>query len=78
MTFPLVRDLVHELVTVPEDEIAEFLRGFIDGHHMLIEGAAAAVLAGLSRCAEQIAGKRVVAVMCGGNIGAETLAEVLA
>jgi threonine dehydratase len=78
VTFPLVRDLVHELVTVSEDEIAESLRGFIDGHHMLIEGAAAAVLAGLSRCAEQIAGKRVVAVMCGGNIGAETLAEVLA
>jgi threonine dehydratase len=78
MTFPLVRELVRDYVAVSEVEIATQLRRFIDTHHMLIEGAAAAVLAGLVRRAETIAGKRVVAVICGANIGTETLAEVLA
>lgn len=78
VTFPLVRDLVHEYVTVSETEIVRELRRFIDTHHLLVEGAAAAVLAGVVQSAEKIAGKRVVAVICGGNIGAQTLAEVLA
>lgn len=78
ITFPLVRDLVHDYVTVTEAEIAEWLRRFIDNHHMLIEGAAAAVIAGLVQRKDQLVGKRVVAVVCGANIGSETLAEVLA
>ncbi len=75
ITFPLVRDLVHDYVTVSEREIAEGMRFFIDNHHMLIEGAAAAVVAGLML--RQVAGRRVVVVLCGGNIGTETLAAVL-
>jgi threonine dehydratase len=76
ITFPLCRDLVHEYVAVSEPEIARALRRFINAHHQLIEGAAAAVLAGLLRYRDRLAGT-VVVVLCGANLGTDTLAKVL-
>lgn len=77
ITFPLCRDLVEDFVTVSEVDIAECLRQFVESHHMLIEGSAASVLASLLACRDELAGKTVVAVICGGNIGIEPLRRVL-
>ena len=46
----------------------------IDTHHLLVEGAAAAAVAG---CLAYKPGGRVVVVLCGANIGRQTLARVL-
>ena len=46
ITFPFCRDLVDHWIDVSEDEIADAMRTFIDGHHMLLEGAAGVALAG--------------------------------
>lgn len=77
ITFGLVRALVDGYVTVSEAAIAESLRGLIREHHQLVEGAAAVAVAGLLRCAPQIAGRRVAVVLCGANIRPETLRRVL-
>lgn len=77
VTFELCRDLIDDLVVVSEDEIAEAMRGFIDAHHMLLEGAAGVALAGLVSAAERYAGQKVVVVICGANISRETLKTII-
>ncbi len=77
ITFELCRKLVDEYVTVTEDEIKQSLRLFMEAHHMLIEGAAGVAIASYLKLGERFAGKNVVIVICGANIGLETLKEVL-
>lgn len=77
ITFDLCRDLVDDHVTVSEDAIADNLRVFMQTHHMMIEGAAAVALAGLQKRKAQLAGKRVVVILCGANIGLDVLKQVL-
>lgn len=78
ITFPLVRDLVDEFVTVSETEIAEALRLFMDAHHMMIEGAAGVAIAAMIKSANSWRGRRIGVVLCGANIALETLREALA
>jgi threonine dehydratase len=77
ITFDLCRELIDDYVTVSEDEIAVALRHFIEGHHLLIEGAAAVAVAGLQQLHSDIAGHTIVVIICGGNIGLDTLRDVL-
>lgn len=77
MTFDLCRQLVDDFVTVTEEEIAHSLRLFIKSHHMLIEGAAAVAIAAFLKQAEKHRGKNVVLVLCGANIGFDTLKKIL-
>jgi len=62
---------------VEEREIASALRGVLDQEHLLVEGAAAVSVAAYQRVAEQYGGQRVAIVICGGNIGLETLQRAL-
>jgi threonine dehydratase len=48
----------------------------IEAEHLLIEGAAGVAIAALSRLAGSISG-RVVVVLCGANLTASKLREVL-
>jgi threonine dehydratase len=68
---------VDEYVTVTEEEIAASLRRFLDTHHLLIEGAAAVAVAAFERLAPRYSGQRVAIVLCGGNIGVDTLRRIL-
>lgn len=77
ITFALVRDLVDHYVDVSEAEISAALRLFLETHHLLIEGAAGVAIAAYLQVKEQFAGKNVVIVLCGANIGLETLKSVL-
>jgi threonine dehydratase len=77
ITFELCRELIDEFVTVTEEEIAATLRSFIDAHHMLIEGAAAVAVAGYDVLRERFAGQQVAIVLCGANISAARLRDVL-
>ena len=77
ITFDLCRELVDEYVLVSEDEIAEAMRGFIDSHHMLLEGAAGVAIAGLLSASAGYQGKKVAVIVCGGNISRETLKTVI-
>ncbi|MEX2122693.1 MAG: threonine/serine dehydratase [Woeseia sp.] len=77
ITFELCRSIVDDYVLVSEQEIAAAMRGFIDSHHMLLEGAAGVALAGLLARAGDYEGKNVVAIICGGNISRDTLKSVI-
>lgn len=77
ITLPLVRDLVDELVPVAEERIEESLIDFVEAEHLLIEGSAAVPIAALLATGRRWRGKRVVVVLCGANIGTETLRGVL-
>ncbi len=77
ITFGLCRDYVDRFVAVSEEDIGRSLYDFMEAQHMLIEGAAAVPLAALRLEAARYAGRRVVVVLCGANIGMTTLAGVL-
>ena len=77
ITFDMCRELIDEYVTVTEDEIRSAMRTFIEKQHMLIEGAAGVAVAGYMKLRDRFAGKRVVIVICGANIGLDVLKGVL-
>jgi threonine dehydratase len=77
ITFDICRDVISRYVVVSEAQIAHAMREFIDSHHMLLEGAAGVALAGFLEVADEYQGKRVVIVICGGNISRETLKKVI-
>ena len=77
LTFERCQRLIDQFVLVEEFEIKSALRWLIDVPHVLVEGAAAVALAGLLKVKEQIKGKTVVVVLCGSNIGTDTLRELL-
>jgi threonine dehydratase len=77
ITFDLCRAVVGEFVDVDEGEIRDAMRLFVEQHHMLLEGAAGAAIAGLLASGRRHAGKSVAVVISGANIGADRLKEAL-
>ena len=70
---------VDDLVAVSEDEIREAMRGLLQRAKLLVEGAgAAAVAALLAGRIERDSGRRVAAVLSGGNVDFSRLRDVLA
>jgi threonine dehydratase len=82
LTFPHIRELVSDIVTVSEEEMLTAIRRLALGARLIAEpGGAAAVAACLFRdpAALGLTGEDpVVAVLSGGNIDPSLLAEVLA
>ena len=76
ITLELCSNLVDDYITVTEEEIAKSLLQFIQNQHMLIEGSAAVSVASYLKMAGEFAGKNVIIVICGANIGLKTLAQV--
>src|SRR6266571_3415481 len=77
ITLDLCRRYVDRYVLVSESAIRDAMRRVIDHHHTLIEGAAGVAVAGYLKEAPRYAGKEIVIVLCGANIGRERLREVL-
>jgi threonine dehydratase len=63
---------------VSEQEIADAMASMLAHHSKLIEGAAGCAVAAFWRQRAALAGKRAVVLCCGGNVGLETLKDVLA
>jgi threonine dehydratase len=76
ITFPFCRTLVDEWVEVEEAAIARGMRHAVEVEHMLVEGSAGLAIAALSGTRRPLHG-RVVVVLCGANISAARLREVL-
>jgi threonine dehydratase len=76
MTFPLVRQVVDEVVVVSEDALRAAMRAMVAEEHLIAEGAAAVAVAALA--ASKVAGEGpAVALVTGANVDVETLGEVL-
>ena len=78
LTFSILRELLDDVVTLNETELADGIRLALKTTHNLAEGAGAASLAAAVKLADRLQGRKVVCVMSGGNIDQATLARVLA
>jgi threonine dehydratase len=79
ITFPLVQQVVDMLIAVSEAQIAAAMRWCLNEHHLVVEGSAAvAVAALLNGLVAGIAGRKVVALLCGRNVATERLLSVVA
>lgn len=76
-TFPLVRRYVDDIVTVQEEEIANAVLLLLEREKTLAEGAGAAAVAALLNRRVALAGKKVVALVSGGNIDVTLLARII-
>lgn len=56
------------IISVSDDLIAQAVRSYFSDTHNLAEGAGAAPLAGLMQEKDQMQGKKVAVILCGGNI----------
>jgi len=76
-TFPVVRDLVDEVVLVEEEEIAQAIVSLLERNKLMVEGAGAVGLAALlNGKLKRLSGKTVV-LLSGGNIDVKTIAVVV-
>ena len=76
-TLPLVRKYVDDIVTVDEEEIANAILLLLEREKTLAEGAGAAAIAALINRKTSLSGKRVVALVCGGNIDVSLLSRIM-
>jgi threonine dehydratase len=68
MTFPLVRQVVDHVVTISEGELAQAMKGLAAEDRLIVEGAGAAAAAAVMAGKISAHGKRVVAMVTGGNV----------
>jgi threonine dehydratase len=77
LTFNLLAQELDDIITLDEDELRDGVRLSLRLTHNLAEGAGAAAIAAAKRLQPQLAGKKVVCVMSGGNIDDATLRGIL-
>jgi threonine dehydratase len=76
-TLPLVERYVDEIVTVDEEEIANAILLLLEREKTVAEGAGAVAAAALINRKTSLDGKRVVAVISGGNIDVNFLSRII-
>ena len=74
-TFEMCRDLVDEIVPIPEEDIAAAMRYCLDYEQVVLEGAGAASIAYVLDN-EELSGRQVAAVCSGSNISKARLATI--
>ena len=76
-TFHYVSEYVDEVALVTDDEVASAILALIEKQKMIAEGAGAAAVAAVMANKFDLKGKRVVAVVSGGNIDVTSLSRVI-
>ena len=76
--FKIARPLIDQTLTVSEEQIAVAILRLVELEKSVVEGAAATPLAAcMSEKLKELAGKRVVLLLCGGNIDPNVLSRVI-
>lgn len=76
-TYALVKEYVDEIALVTDDEVASAILALIEKQKMIAEGAGAVAVAAVMAGKFNLKGKRVVAVVSGGNIDVTSLSRVI-
>ena len=76
-TYAFVRDYVDDIALVSDDEVASAILALIEKQKMIAEGAGAVAVAAVMANKFDLNGKRVVAVVSGGNIDVTSLSRVI-
>jgi len=77
LPFRLLQERALRVVTVDDGEIGEAVLLMLERMKLLAEGAGAAALAGALKLAPELAGKRIVVVVSGGNIDINLLDRII-
>ncbi|AVQ47554.1 threonine ammonia-lyase [Clostridium botulinum] len=77
IAFKYIREYVDEVVTVTEDEIAYGIFELIEKTKVIAEGAGASTVAALLANKINIKGKKVVALISGGNIDIAMISKII-
>ncbi|MFC1477254.1 threonine/serine dehydratase [candidate division KSB1 bacterium] len=77
MTFPIVHAHVEDILLVSENEIMSEFKPFIQNHHSLIEGSAAAIPAAVRKYSTFFKDRRIAGVLSGANIDVDLLKNIL-
>jgi threonine dehydratase len=77
LTFPIIQQMVDEIVIVEEEEIAEAILLLMERKKTVVEGAGAVPLSAIMNTRTKIQGKKVVLVLSGGNIDMNILERVI-
>lgn len=77
LTYEHVKDLIDEIVTVSEAEIAQAILILLEQEKTLAEGAGAAALAALISRKVNLPGKKVCVLICGGNIDVNVISRII-
>ncbi|PEW04903.1 threonine ammonia-lyase [Bacillus cereus] len=78
LTFEIVKDLVDEIVTVSEEELEVAMKDLLQRGKAVVEGAGALATAALlaGKVDKYVQGKKVVAVISGGNVDLKRISSV--
>jgi threonine dehydratase len=77
ITTRIVKELVDEIVTVPDTMVEEAMNLLLEIEKVVVEGAGAAGIAALLEHPDRLAGRDVGVVLSGGNIDPRLLASVV-
>src|SRR5215510_35401 len=77
LTFPVVRDLVSDIVLVDEAHLERAVNLYLTLQKTMAEGAGAAGLAAMLAEPERFRGRKVGLILCGGNIDPRILASIM-
>jgi len=77
-TFPIIHELVSEVITVSEEEIVSAMRLIWERLKMVVEPSAAVPFASVLKSKEKFKGKHVGIILSGGNVDLERAAKLFA
>ena len=77
LTYELCKKYVDEIVTVTDDEISAAILALMEQHKLVTEGAGAVAVAAAMFDKLDLAGKKVVCLLSGGNIDVTILSRVI-
>jgi len=77
ITRPIIERLVEDIILADEPAIESAVHLLVEQQKVVAEGAGAAGIAGILTHPERFAGRKVAAVICGGNIDVRLLSWVL-
>jgi threonine dehydratase len=75
ITFPIIQELIDEILLVSEQEIRSAIARVAREDHIMIEGSAATSIAALTD--EKVKGQRVAAILTGRNISLDLFSRVI-
>jgi threonine dehydratase len=78
ITIDVVQRLVDDIVLVDEDAIAAAIRALVENDRLVVEGAGAIAAAAIASKRVDVTGRKVAALVTGGNIDRAKLASLLA
>jgi threonine dehydratase len=70
-TFPVIKDLVKEVITVNDQEIKDAMRLLWERLRTIVEPSGAVPMAAVLKAGEKFKGKRVGIILSGGNVDLE-------